>query len=123
MRGSILTTFNEYVNDKGLDYITVTINGVEVKRQATDIENAYTMPVNTGDTVLVQVGSSPTNLNKTIDIYRRDFTIDDVGGNNGIVDTFITGSSGTGSVTATITASTVSNAYGFLYIVSGTTSI
>jgi hypothetical protein len=115
MRGSLLVNFDELINDIGIDYISVSVNGSLRKIQNTDINNLYSTYINTGDTISVSiVGDFTYDSIKYISVYRRDFTTDDQGGDFGIRDTFITSGTTTG---ITFTAVTVTDAYNFHYIV------
>lgn len=115
MRGSLLVNFDELINDIGIDYISVSVNGSLRKIQNTDINNLYSTYINTGDTINVSItGDFTYDSIKYISVYRRDFTTDDQGGDFGIRDTFITSGTTTG---ITFTAVTVTDAYNFHYIV------
>ena len=116
MRGSILLTFNELVDNLGIDNITINVAGQERYIRYIDSNTIYTTLVNTGDVVSISIYTSPSNLSKEISIIRRDYTTDDQSGDNGIRDTFITSSSGiTSPFTVTFTATTVPDAYNFEY--------
>jgi uncharacterized delta-60 repeat protein len=124
MRGSILLTFDELVDDLGIDYITINVAGQERYIRYIDSNTIYTTLVNTGDFVSISMYSSPSDLLKQISIIRRDYTTDDQGGDNGIRDTFITSNSGTSNpLTVTFTATTVSEAYNFEYRITSSSEI
>jgi uncharacterized delta-60 repeat protein len=118
MRGSILVTFDELVDDRGIDSFAVFINGILRDSHWTDINNYYSTYVNVGQVVEIQIlyqGSSP-NL---ISLVRKDFTTDDEGGDNGIKETSITPT--ITNPTPTIynirfTATTRNDAYNFHYV-------
>jgi uncharacterized delta-60 repeat protein len=124
MRGSILLTFDELVDDLGIDYIIITVAGQERYIRYIDSNTIYTTLVNTGDVVSISMYSSPSDLLKQISIIRRDYTTDDQGGDNGIRDIFITSNSGTSNpLTVTFTATTVSQAYNFEYRITSNSEI
>jgi uncharacterized delta-60 repeat protein len=119
MRGSILLTFDELVDDLGIDYITITVAGQERYIRYIDSNTIYTTLVNTGDVVSISVYTDPSDLDKRISLIRRDYTTDDQGGDNGIRDTFIRSVQGISNpLTVTFTATTTSDAYTFRYIIS-----
>jgi hypothetical protein len=118
MRGSILLTFDELVDDLGIDYITITVAGQERYIRYIDSNTIYTTLVNTGDVVSISVYTDPSDSDKAISVIRRDYTTDDQGGDNGIRDTFITSGQGNSNpITVTFTATTTPDAYTFRYII------
>ena len=121
MRGSILLTFNEAVDNLGIDYITINVAGQERYIRYIDSNTIYTTLVNTGDVVSISFYSLPSGISKDISIIRKDYTTDDQNGDNGIRDTFITSNSGTlNPLIVTFTATTTSDTYSFKYIVTST---
>jgi hypothetical protein len=124
INGSLLLNFDELVDNRGIDYVQLSVNGSVRYIRFTDTQGLYTTNLNLGDVVEVQVFSDPTNLGKQISITRSDYTTDDQNGDNGIRDTFITSISGiTNSLELTFTATTTSDAYSFRYIVDATTFV
>ena len=118
VRGSLIITYNELESQRGGDYFRVRINGQDRDLQYTDAEELYSTYLYTGDTIEVCV-ITPTGQTY-YDVYRRDFTIDDVNGNNGIVDTYITGWTGLSSTDPCTTglvqvATRLPNSYNFEY--------
>lgn len=120
MRGSILLNFDEIVENRGADFVVVTVNGVIRKITATECENEFMTYVNTGDVVNIQLTPNPeySGTTKEIIVNRVDFTTDDVDGDNGVKNTFIQSVSGTTYyLNTTFTATTVSTAYNFHYVI------
>ena len=120
MRGSILLNFDEIVSNRGADFVVVTVNGVVRKVTTTECENEFMTYVNTGDVVDIELTPNPsyTGTTKEISVSRLDFTTDDVDGDNGVKNTFIQSISGTTFyLNTTFTATTVSTAYNFHYVV------
>lgn len=123
MRGSILVTFDELINDRGIDSFAVVVNSIDRDLHFTDSDKLYTTYVFTGD--VVQFTIQHTNdFRGAIDITRIDYTTDDEGGDLGIKETIITPtiSSGTTFYTATFTGSTVPSAYNFKYHINARTN-
>lgn len=122
MRGSVLITFDELVDDRGFDAVVIRINNEIRKVIPNDTINQYTTYVNTSDVINVQVSTIETQLYETITVKRVDYTTDDTNGNFGIYETFIT--SGTSfNQQISVTATTRPDAYAFHYVVDCTTTI
>lgn len=70
-----------------------------------------------GNVYTLQVRATSLATVKGFQMYRTDYTINDVSGNNGIVTNYITGATNTNNVlqSYTFTASTISNSYNFEY--------
>jgi uncharacterized delta-60 repeat protein len=120
MRGSLLVTFDEEVNNRGFDIIQVTVNGVIRKIIPNDSVNQYSTYVNTGDVVTIGITSNTSypGLTKQCAVNRLDYTTDDTGGDFGIKNTAVQSTSGTTQFfTATFTATTRPDAYTFHYVV------
>jgi uncharacterized delta-60 repeat protein len=112
MRGSLLITFEESLYEIGGGHYSVTVNGQLRDLHYSRSNNLYSTNINLGDVVTITFIDIPSFLD--IDVIRKDYTTDDVDGNMGIVDNLVTSiQSGT---TVTFTATTVDNAYGYLYI-------
>jgi uncharacterized delta-60 repeat protein len=112
MRGSLLITFEESLYEIGGGHYSVTVNGQLRDLHYSRSNNLYSTNINLGDVVTITFIDIPSFLD--IDVIRKDYTTDDVDGNMGIVNNLITSiQSGT---TVTFTATTVDNAYGYLYI-------
>jgi len=123
MRGSILLTFNEEIDNLGIDNIIINVAGQERYIRYIDSDTIYTTLVNTGDVVSITINFLPSLLNKQISTTRRDYTTDDQSGDNGIRDTFISTISGTLTpITLTFTATTVADAYNYEYRVNASTN-
>jgi hypothetical protein len=122
MRGQLLVT-SLYLNASSDNFVNIYINNIINKRNYSTSDNLYSCPLYVGDVVKIEIYTL-SNLN-IIDVIRRDYTTDDEGGNIGIVDTFITGTTGpsiSDIYELTFTATTVNSAYDFEYRVATTTS-
>jgi uncharacterized delta-60 repeat protein len=119
MRGSVIVTFDEEINGRGGSYFDVFVNNIIKNRHFTDITNLYAADINIGNTLRICFENSIQSNLINYNVYRRDYTTDDTNGNNGIINTLITGSTltttGTTICTPTITATTSSDAYDFEY--------
>jgi hypothetical protein len=93
--------------------IEVYVNSIIVNEQFSIINGLYTYGINIGDVVTIT-----TDINKSFNVTRKDYTTDDNNGNNGIVDTFITGV--TNVLSYTFTATTSPSSYNFEYLISMT---
>lgn len=123
MRGTILVNYEEFYDGRGLDNITVTVNGQVRKVIHNDTTKQYSTYVNTGEVVTIAI-SSISNIYKVISVLRNDFTNDDEDGDLGIKQTSIGSSAGYGSsVSYTFTASTINAAFNFQYILDCTSSL
>jgi uncharacterized delta-60 repeat protein len=127
MRGSILVTFDELVNDRGIDNYQLTVGtGSDTLRDVhfTDSNKLYSTYVFTGDSVTFTVFHS-TDLLGDITIKRIDYTTDDEGGDYGIKEVIISPTLifASSSTAATFTGSTVPSAYNFKYLIEATTKI
>jgi uncharacterized delta-60 repeat protein len=111
----ILTLSNTFIND-----IQVSVNGLLRDVEYSNLNGYYTTNIDINDIVTILLRSNPTNYYKTINILRRDYTTDEVSGNNGIVDTSISNNNSfsTTGLTATFTATTLNYSYNFEYRIS-----
>ena len=120
VQGSVILNFDEAVNDRGIDYIDFRINNIGNRKTVyTDTNGQYIWNVVSGNLVsILFVTSPPDIIRRIVDIYRKDYTCDDVDGNLGITTTYITGFTGnTGTSTSnTLLIDPPSNAYNFEYI-------
>ncbi len=118
MRQSILVTFDELINDRGIDRFEVLVNNVSRDLHFTDINNYYSTFCFVGDVVRFScVTTSPAVPN--LNIIRKDYTTDDEGGDNGIKETSITPivlSDSTTELQVQFTATTRNDAYNSHYI-------
>jgi hypothetical protein len=123
MANSLIITFDELIDDLGVDSYSVIVNGEQRTNQSTDVEGLYSTYIETNDVVTISIETSPSGLLRVIDIIRRDYTTDDISGDNGIRDTFISSSSGTTGTTyvTTFTATTVAICYNYEYRITITT--
>ena len=121
--GSLIISLDKLVSGLGGDFFTVFINSTLIKRQYTEVTGLFTYKLLEGDTVRIDLNSNPSTLYKNITIYRRDYTTDDVNGNNGISDTFISNTnSQPNPLSVTFTVPSLPNDYNFEYRVSCTTT-
>jgi len=122
MIGSLILNFDELVNDLGVDYVEMSVNGSIRTIRYTDTEGLYTTNLNIGDVVSLSIYSDPTFLIKEISVIRRDYTTDDQNGDNGIRDTFIDGITGTTNPSnVTFITFTTSDTYNFEYRITSST--
>jgi hypothetical protein len=112
MRGQLLVSINDFDDAPG-DYLDVYVNNVINKRLFKTSNNLYSCPLYVGDVVRLEFFDVNPIAISFLDITRRDYTTDDEGGNNGIVDTSI--ASGVPLTTYSFTATTVNSAYDFEY--------
>lgn len=115
MRGSLIFTFDQTPNYKGIDNYTITVNGQPRVLNYNNNDNLYTTYIYSGDSVTITISPELNDFS----VYRRDYTTDDQGGDMGIRDVFITGNTGTYSITFTVTTSSID--YNFEYRVGATT--
>ena len=95
--GSLIVQFDELYTNYGLDNIEVVVNDNTRQLIWLDTEGLYSTYLYSGDTVQIYVNTLQNGLRKTVDLIRRDYTTDDINGDNGIRDTYITGATGTTS--------------------------
>jgi uncharacterized delta-60 repeat protein len=120
MRGSVLVTFEEIVDNRGDDSVQVSVNGQLRKIIYNDTTNQYSTFVNTGEEITISITLLAGTVDlKNITISRKDYTTDDNNGNFGIYETFVKGVTSTtsGTTSTTITATTRPDAYSFQYII------
>ena len=120
MRGSLLMTFNEYQTP---DYVNVYVNSELRDLHNNDVENLYSTYLYLNDIVTIEVIG--TIYDKTIDITRTNYTTNDQNADNGITQTYITGTTGTSisAITITFTATTIADTYDFEYLVDARTLV
>jgi hypothetical protein len=117
VRGSFLVTFEEEINNLGIDLVEVYVNGFKRDFFSLDIEEKYSYQIYSGDTVTISITSNgPT---PTFNAVRYDFSIDEVAGNRGILPIVVTGTtSNVGNVYSTTYSITHNpNDYNFEYLV------
>lgn len=121
--GSLILNFNELVDSFGGDQVIVLINNVIAKRQYTDVTGMYMWRLYVGDVVQIQISTQPvTSYRKVWNLVRRDYTTDDIYGDNGIRDTFITsGTSFANPGLINFTVAKDSLAYDFEYLLTVST--
>jgi hypothetical protein len=118
VRGSLLITFEEEINNLGIDKVDVYVNGYKRDFMSMDIEEKYSYQIYSGDSVTISITTNSV-LAPTFSISKYDFTINDVNDNNGISGTTVTGTtSQVGNVySISFTVSPNSNDYNFEYLV------
>jgi hypothetical protein len=123
MRGSILVTFDELINNRGIDNFLVFVNGVLRDRHFTDTNNLYSTYVNVGDVVSFHV--QYFNVVPIVSIIRKDYTTDDEDGDRGIKEVLITPTiiQGTNATIFQFTVSTVISAYDYKYLIDASTLV
>lgn len=124
MRGSILVTFDENLDARGGQSYQLNVGVPIVDLHFTDANKLYSYFVFTGDTVTFIVNRSSYLYKSEVLIKRLDFTNDDEEGDKGIKETIIlpTVSYTNTTTTYTFTATTISSAYNFHYVIECTTS-
>jgi hypothetical protein len=119
MRGSLLITFEESLFEIGGGYYSVTVNGQLRDLHYSKSSNLYSTFINTGDVISITVVNVPSYV--SLNVFRRDYTTDDVDGNMGIVESGINSTTTQSPLTITFTATTLSNSYGYTYIMDSIT--
>lgn len=112
MRGQLLVSTTNFDQTSG-DWIDIYINNVINKRLFLTSFNLYSCPLSIGDVVRIEVTDVSPLITSYLNLVRRDYTTDDEGGNNGIVDTNIVNN--VSFTSYTFTATTVNPAYDFEY--------
>jgi uncharacterized delta-60 repeat protein len=117
MRGSVILTFDEFINDDFFDGIFIYVAGQSRYFRYTDSNRIYTTPINTGEVCAIELNATPLpQISSRIVVKRIDYTTDDVGGDNGIKETYIGEAiASSGNTTFNFTATTRPDAYGFEY--------
>jgi hypothetical protein len=97
--------------DNSIDDVNVYVNNNLVNKQYSIVNGMYNVSLNVNDVVRLERGEI-IKISST----RKDYTTDDQSGNNGIINTFITGITSTDSYT--FTATTSPSSYNFEYLIS-----
>lgn len=118
MRGQFLISYEDDL-EVGGDYLNVYSNGTLLKRIYRTSNNLYSIPIYTGNVITFEYVAI-SGFTSDFDLIRRDYTTDDVSGDYGIKETSI--SSGDPFTTYTFTATTISTAYDFSYILTNNVS-
>jgi hypothetical protein len=113
MRGQLLVTLTDNYG-LGADYLNIYINSILQKRIYELSSGLYSCPLYVGDTVTFEFVDPSPEIISYLTLVRKDYTTDDVDGNNGIIYTTIAAGIPLTTETFTITAS--ANAYDFEYI-------
>lgn len=128
MIGSVLVNYSELTTTPANPRWEVRVNGILVVNerdlQYTKASRLYSTRVSPGDTLTVGIFGIPAPQIGSIGVYRKDYTTDDEGGDNGIKITSITGRTGNNGsdseggfcVLYNIPITTRPDAYGFEYI-------
>jgi hypothetical protein len=114
MRGSLLITFEENIFEIGTGYYSVTVNGQVRDLHYSRSNNLYSTYLNLNDVVSISIIDVPSYI--SVNVFRKDFTTDDVNGNMGVVDNIISPVISGPGITVTFTATTVDNAYAYHYM-------
>jgi hypothetical protein len=113
MRGQLLVTLTDNYG-LGADYLNIYINSV-LRKRIYDLSNGlYSCPLYVGDTLTLEFIDPTPEIISYLNLVRKDYTTDDVAGNNGITNTSI--ANGIPLTTETFTITTSANAYDFEYI-------
>jgi hypothetical protein len=125
MIGSLLMTFNEFNDGRGVPAYQVAVNGLLRDIHFTDIDNLYSTFIRPGDAVNITVYDFAPSEQVNYSVLRLDYTTDDEGNDMGIKEVPISVTPFTGSNFSIIdfTASTATNAYNFEYKVSASIQI
>lgn len=124
MRGSVIISYDEPITNLATTYVNVLVNGVNRQLVQDPITNLYSTFIYSGDVINVQI--TTTSTTNSIDVTRRDYTTDDQNGDDGIRDTFITGTTGSsisGIYEITFNAEPILLDYNFEYRVVASTLI
>jgi hypothetical protein len=113
MRGQLLVTLTDNYG-LGADYLNIYINSVITKRIYNTSNGLYSCPLYVGDVLTFEFIDPTPEIVSYLNLVRKDYTTDDVGGNNGITYTTIANNIVLTTYTTTITASAY--AYDFEYI-------
>jgi hypothetical protein len=113
MRGQLLVTLTDNYG-LGADYLNIYINSVLRKRIYELSNGLYSCPLYVGDVLTLEFVDPSPEIISYLNLVRKDYTTDDVAGNNGITYTTITNGVPLTTQSFTITAS--ANAYDFEYI-------
>lgn len=119
--GKVIFSLDEYLTIGTSDYLQISDldTGRDLKITYLDVSGNYATNIMIGGRYEIALRGQPFGQNiREINLYRRDYTTDDVAGNNGIIDSYITNVTGsTGTLTALqFTASTINNStYNFEY--------
>jgi hypothetical protein len=89
MRGSLIMSFNELVDDRYLDGYLITVNGVQRNSEWQDATELYSTYLYEGDVVDIYIFDE-ASTNYEYSVYRRDYTNNDAIGDMGIIDTLVT---------------------------------
>lgn len=107
-KGSFIFTM-----ENSIEYLDIYINNVLSDKRYSIIEGLYGINLNINDVVRVE-----SNAPFTFNVIRKDYTTDEINGNDGIIVTDI----GNGNLVTgyTFTATTITNAYNFEYLFDST---
>ena len=123
MRGSLIMSFDELIDDRDVDGYAIYVNGIQRNNEWYDANELYSTYLYEGDVVQILLFDSASTKH-SFGIYRRDYTTDDTLGNMGIVDNSVTYQeiySGETFNGWQFTATTINGDYNFEYRVDITT--
>jgi len=98
----------------GADYLNIYINSVLRKRIYELSNGLYSCPLYVGDVLTLEFVDPSPEIISYLNLVRKDYTTDDVAGNNGI--TYTTIANGVPLTTETFTITASAYAYDFEYI-------
>jgi hypothetical protein len=104
-KGSLILTISSNINR-----VRVFVNNNLTNNESSTVDGLYFYTINIGDIIIID----PTSVT-LINVIRKDYTTDDINGDNGIRNTTITGVT---STSYTFTATTVNSVYNFEYLIS-----
>jgi hypothetical protein len=104
-KGSLILSISSNINS-----VSVYVNNNLTNNESSTVDGLYFYTINIGDIIIID----PTSVT-LINVIRKDYTTDDINGDNGIRNTTITGVT---STSYTFTATTVNSVYNFEYLIS-----
>lgn len=124
VRGSLILTYFEDYIVAGEPSVRVYVNSLLRTLNCNIHENLYSTYIYDGDVVTIEIATN--SAYNSIYVTRQDYTCDDQGGDNGITQTYITGSTGAASggyYSLTFTVVKPSSDYNFEYLIDVSTTI
>lgn len=123
MRGSLLVNFNEFLDGRGGENFSISVNNDPRDLHFTDIDNYYSTFIFTGDTVTFVLDTTSARI-KNVTVIRKDFTNDDENGDRGIKETNVSYdilNNAPAQLAIRFTGSTIPAAYNFHYVINAET--
>ena len=116
--GSLILSFNSRDTTIGNDYSKITINGTDVRNyQYRNVNGLDTTYLYLNDVVKIEVLTQSFE-DIYINVIKREYTTDDTNSNSGIIDTIVTGITGSSLTTYVQFTATTNNSYNFEYLIS-----